>query len=170
MSRRAVSATASALFRSQLAVTRSRAVRFLPNLNHLPRSFATSARMGAPQVPTDYVSCSHPLGATMLRLAPQNACLYTSLQEADPEVFRLVENETYRQFSGLELIASENLTSAAVMEANGSCGWIRLIHRGKTNGPVFVVLTNKYSEGLPGARVRYKSTKDEVERTKTSRL
>ncbi|KAI9636421.1 serine hydroxymethyltransferase [Dioszegia hungarica] len=63
-----------------------------------------------------------------------NACLYTTLAEADPEVATLVEKETWRQFSGLELIASENLTSLAVMEANGS------------------MFTNKYSEGLPGAR------------------
>ncbi|WRT64789.1 uncharacterized protein IL334_001723 [Kwoniella shivajii] len=63
-----------------------------------------------------------------------NACLYTPLAEADPEVNKLIEQETWRQFSGLELIASENLTSLAVMEANGS------------------IFTNKYSEGLPGAR------------------
>ncbi|KAM0791028.1 Serine hydroxymethyltransferase 2 [Microbotryomycetes sp. NB124-2] len=63
-----------------------------------------------------------------------NACLYQSLGEADPEVQALVDRETYRQFRGLELIASENLTSLAVMEANGS------------------MFTNKYSEGLPGAR------------------
>jgi len=63
-----------------------------------------------------------------------NACLYQTLAEADPDVATLVEKETWRQFSGLELIASENLTSLAVMEANGS------------------MFTNKYSEGLPGAR------------------
>lgn len=63
-----------------------------------------------------------------------NKCLYTPLTEADPEVAKVIEDETWRQFSGLELIASENLTSLAVMEANGS------------------MLTNKYSEGLPGAR------------------
>ncbi len=63
-----------------------------------------------------------------------NKVLYQSLAEADPEVQQIIENETYRQFSGLELIASENLTSLATMEANGS------------------ILTNKYSEGLPGAR------------------
>lgn len=63
-----------------------------------------------------------------------NKCLYTPLAEADPEVAKIIEDETWRQFSGLELIASENLTSLAVMEANGS------------------MLTNKYSEGLPGAR------------------
>ncbi|KAJ3376242.1 Serine hydroxymethyltransferase, cytosolic [Allomyces arbusculus] len=63
-----------------------------------------------------------------------NACLNTSLEQEDPEMFRLVELEKYRQYSCLELIASENFTSQAVMEANGS------------------PLTNKYSEGLPGAR------------------
>jgi len=56
------------------------------------------------------------------------------LVEADPEVAELVEKEKNRQWRGLELIASENFTSQAVMEANGSA------------------FTNKYSEGLPGAR------------------
>ncbi|KAG8958387.1 Serine hydroxymethyltransferase, cytosolic [Tulasnella sp. 419] len=63
-----------------------------------------------------------------------NKTLYTPLAELDPEVQSLIDKETWRQFSGLELIASENLTSLAAMEANGS------------------ILTNKYSEGLPGAR------------------
>ncbi|PVU92899.1 hypothetical protein BB561_003545 [Smittium simulii] len=57
-----------------------------------------------------------------------------SLKQEDPELFNLIEHEKWRQFSSLELIASENFTSLAVMEANGS------------------ILTNKYSEGLPGAR------------------
>lgn len=52
----------------------------------------------------------------------------------DPVVQNIIDKETWRQFSGLELIASENLTSLAAMQANGS------------------ILTNKYSEGLPGAR------------------
>uniref|UniRef100_A0A2P2JCN8 glycine hydroxymethyltransferase n=1 Tax=Rhizophora mucronata TaxID=61149 RepID=A0A2P2JCN8_RHIMU len=56
------------------------------------------------------------------------------LNEADPEVRAIIENEKSRQFKSLELIASENFTSRAVMEAVGSC------------------LTNKYSEGLPGKR------------------
>merc|ERR1719411_592084 len=56
------------------------------------------------------------------------------LKEADPEVYELVKREEDRQRRGLELIASENFTSRAVMEAVGSC------------------LTNKYSEGLPGKR------------------
>ncbi|PPQ91320.1 hypothetical protein CVT25_005328 [Psilocybe cyanescens] len=54
--------------------------------------------------------------------------------EINPEVKNIINKETWRQFTGLELIASENLTSQATMEANGS------------------VLTNKYSEGLPNAR------------------
>lgn len=56
------------------------------------------------------------------------------LGEADPEVCDIVTKEKDRQFKSLELIASENFTSRAVMEAVGSC------------------LTNKYSEGLPGKR------------------
>ncbi|KAF8400966.1 hypothetical protein HHK36_014269 [Tetracentron sinense] len=56
------------------------------------------------------------------------------LSEADPEVRAIIDNEKQRQFKSLELIASENFTSRAVMEAVGSC------------------LTNKYSEGLPGKR------------------
>jgi glycine hydroxymethyltransferase len=56
------------------------------------------------------------------------------LKEADPEVFALVEEEKARQLRSIELIASENFTSRAVMECLGS------------------VLTNKYSEGQAGAR------------------
>src|SRR5881398_3080779 len=56
------------------------------------------------------------------------------LQQADPEVFAAVQGERRRQQFGLEMIASENYTSAAVMAAQGSC------------------LTNKYAEGYPGKR------------------
>lgn len=56
------------------------------------------------------------------------------LSEADPDVRAIIDKEKQRQFRSLELIASENFTSRAVMEAVGSC------------------LTNKYSEGLPGKR------------------
>lgn len=52
----------------------------------------------------------------------------------DTQVFDLIANEQHRQESGIELIASENFVSPAVMEAAGS------------------VLTNKYAEGLPGKR------------------
>lgn len=57
-----------------------------------------------------------------------------TLQEADPEVAGLLAAEENRQFSGLELIASENFTSRAVMDVLGTA------------------FTNKYSEGLPDAR------------------
>ena len=60
--------------------------------------------------------------------------LYKSLKEYDPEVFELIKQESERQVTGLEMIASENFTSRAVRECLGSC------------------LTNKYSEGYPGAR------------------
>ena len=63
-----------------------------------------------------------------------NSCLNTSLETEDYEIYSLVQKEKWRQFSCLEMIATENFTSQAVMEANGSA------------------LTNKYSEGLPGAR------------------
>jgi glycine hydroxymethyltransferase len=56
------------------------------------------------------------------------------LAEADPEIARLVRAETRRQAEGLELIASENFVSPAVLEATGS------------------PLTNKYAEGYPGKR------------------
>jgi glycine hydroxymethyltransferase len=56
------------------------------------------------------------------------------LKGADPEVWEAIEGERRRQQEGLELIASENYTSPAVLEAQGS------------------VLTNKYAEGYPGRR------------------
>lgn len=56
------------------------------------------------------------------------------LKSADSEVWGIIDKEWNRQFRGIELIASENFASSAVMEALGSC------------------MTNKYSEGLPGAR------------------
>jgi glycine hydroxymethyltransferase len=58
----------------------------------------------------------------------------TALNETDPEIARLIEREIERQSDGLELIASENFVSPAVMEAMGT------------------PLTNKYAEGLPGKR------------------
>ncbi len=56
------------------------------------------------------------------------------LSEVDPEIASLIQKETERQNSRLELIASENFTSEAVLEAAGS------------------VFTNKYAEGYPGKR------------------
>ena len=57
-----------------------------------------------------------------------------SLAEVDPEISAAIDQEAKRQFENIELIASENFTSRAVMEAQGS------------------VLTNKYAEGYPGRR------------------
>lgn len=57
-----------------------------------------------------------------------------SIQSNDPQVWAAIESEQQRQRQGLEMIASENYTSRAVMEATGS------------------VLTNKYAEGYPGRR------------------
>jgi len=57
-----------------------------------------------------------------------------NLKSADSEVFSAIQSEVHRQNSKLELIASENFVSAAVMEAMGSA------------------LTNKYAEGYPAKR------------------
>lgn len=58
----------------------------------------------------------------------------TALESSDPDVYNIIRKEYRRQVEGIELIASENFVSEAVLEALGSC------------------FTNKYSEGLPKAR------------------
>jgi glycine hydroxymethyltransferase len=60
--------------------------------------------------------------------------MYRPLHESDPQIAAAIDNETRRQHEGLELIASENFVSEAVLEAAGS------------------VFTNKYAEGYPGKR------------------
>ena len=60
--------------------------------------------------------------------------MYDSLEKFDPEIYDSIQKETKRQVDKLELIASENFVSKAVMEAQGS------------------VMTNKYAEGYPGKR------------------
>jgi glycine hydroxymethyltransferase len=60
--------------------------------------------------------------------------MYRPLYESDPQIAAAIDNETRRQHEGLELIASENFVSEAVLEAAGS------------------VFTNKYAEGYPGRR------------------
>ena len=75
-----------------------------------------------------------------------------SLQEIDPQVYQLIQDETKRQEFGLEMIPSENFVSEAVLEAMGS------------------VLTNKYAEGQP--RKRYYGgchVVDEVEEIASAR-
>jgi glycine hydroxymethyltransferase len=67
-------------------------------------------------------------------LKMNNSAMSRPLYEADPEIAAAIDNETRRQHEGLELIASENFVSEAVLEAAGS------------------VFTNKYAEGYPGKR------------------
>lgn len=64
----------------------------------------------------------------------KNSWMSRSLAEFDPEIANAIANEVRRQHEGLELIASENFVSMAVLEAAGS------------------VFTNKYAEGYPGKR------------------
>jgi glycine hydroxymethyltransferase len=63
-----------------------------------------------------------------------NKSMARPLSEADPDIYRLIRKEADRQHGQLELIASENFTSEAILEATGS------------------VFTNKYAEGYPGKR------------------
>ena len=58
----------------------------------------------------------------------------TSLQQSDPEIYRFIQLELERQANQLELIASENIVSPAILEAQGS------------------IFTNKYAEGYPNRR------------------
>src|SRR5262245_41909346 len=60
--------------------------------------------------------------------------MWRTLAESDPEIAKAIKDELHRQNSGLELIASENFVSRAILEAAGS------------------VFTNKYAEGYPGRR------------------
>jgi len=68
----------------------------------------------------------NPFATTLLSMS--------NLAEQDPEIAQIIEKEYNRQVNGLELIASENVVSKAVLEAVGS------------------ILTNKYAEGYPGKR------------------
>jgi glycine hydroxymethyltransferase len=75
------------------------------------------------------------LTASVATLAkPNDAFFSASLSETDPELFSAIGEELGRQQNQIELIASENIVSRAVLEAQGS------------------ILTNKYAEGYPGRR------------------
>ena len=65
---------------------------------------------------------------------PMPGFFTASLKERDPDLFKSIGEELHRQQDQIELIASENIVSRAVLEAQGS------------------VLTNKYAEGYPGRR------------------
>lgn len=60
--------------------------------------------------------------------------LHQNLWDQDPELMDMIKKEKQRQLRGLEMIASENFTSMAVLQCLSSC------------------LHNKYSEGMPGQR------------------
>src|SRR5512139_1324509 len=77
---------------------------------------------------SDHFHHLHPARGTMFNRATH------TVQAVDPEIFAAIQNEHRRQEQHIELIASENYTSPAVMAAQGS------------------QLTNKYAEGYPGKR------------------
>src|SRR5437588_5079010 len=74
------------------------------------------------------------MSATEAAAAKEDAFFFATLAEADPEIADVIAKELGRQRDEIELIASENIVSRAVLEAQGS------------------VLTNKYAEGYPGRR------------------
>lgn len=101
-------------------------------MNSMRTTLAPLARRAA----SSAHSTSAKSGAT-IRLSSSSsagAALNSRLPDVDPDLCRLIEQEKARQRSSLVLIASENFTSRAVLDALGS------------------VLSNKYSEGYPGAR------------------
>jgi glycine hydroxymethyltransferase len=79
-----------------------------------------------------------------------------SLADADPDIFKGIQGELHRQQTQIELIASENIVSRAVLEAQGS------------------VLTNKYAEGYPGRRYyggcEYVDVTEELARDRAKQL
>ncbi|KAI5723559.1 hypothetical protein M8J76_008042 [Diaphorina citri] len=83
-------------------------------------------------IPRRILQCSSVI-KTVERMS-SSTMLHGSLAQTDPELYSLIKKEKHRQINGIELIASENFTSLAVLECLGSC------------------LQNKYSEGLPGKR------------------
>src|SRR6202795_4377388 len=86
----------------------------------------------------------------------KNNHMSRSLLDVDPEIAASIDNEVRRQHEGLELIASENFVSEAVLEAMGS------------------VFTNKYAEGYPGKRYyggcEYADIVEDLARTRATRL
>ena len=79
-------------------------------------------------------ACTSPTNENPLHESPPPTPDDPHLCDADPDVWDLLQKEAARQRNGIELIASENFASRAVLQALGS------------------VMTNKYSEGRPGAR------------------
>ncbi len=94
----------------------------------------TAARIVDAFLATAFEGGRHERRVEKIETRDSGAASLASLSETDPEVFASIQLEAQRQFENIELIASENFTSKAVMEAQGSC------------------LTNKYAEGYPGKR------------------
>ncbi len=86
----------------------------------------------------------------------KNPAMSRPLYEVDPQIAAAIDNEVRRQHEGLELIASENFVSEAVLEAMGS------------------VFTNKYAEGYPGKRYyggcEFTDVVEELARTRAKQL
>eukprot|EP00804_Cyclotella_cryptica_P018527 CCRYP_004348-RA/>CCRYP_004348-RA protein AED:0.06 eAED:0.06 QI:34/1/1/1/1/1/2/413/541 len=113
------------------ALTRS--LSFLESTTIMLRSSLSTLRIAA--TATSSSLSSRPATAAIRSLASSaGSALNTPLADVDPTLLTLIEAEKARQRSSLVLIASENFTSKAVLQALGS------------------VLSNKYSEGYPGAR------------------
>ena len=86
----------------------------------------------------------------------QNPFFSETLSERDPEVFDSIRGEKHRQQNQIELIASENIVSGAVLEAQGS------------------IMTNKYAEGYPDRRYyggcKYVDVAEQLARERAKRL
>ena len=115
----------------------ARTTRQHNNANVLCLGAVNVAPNQAPAIVDAFLTAEFEGGRHAARVEKIEACSFKggrSLGDVDGAVFQAIEEEHKRQFEGIELIASENFTSRAVMEAQGSC------------------LTNKYAEGYPGRR------------------
>ncbi len=109
---------------------------------HLVREFSKGARNVPDPIGLGkraYIECRDSIKSALVDLLeiikqPTPMSESTALSSTDPAIADAIRKERHRQFEHVELIASENFTSQAVMEAQGSC------------------LTNKYAEGYPGKR------------------
>jgi glycine hydroxymethyltransferase len=107
------------------------------NVLCLAANHVSSAQLGRivdAFIGTEFEGGRHGHRVEMLDQIGQKHSGIDSISKVDPEVFAAIQAESRRQFENIELIASENFTSRAVMEAQGSC------------------LTNKYAEGYPQKR------------------
>jgi glycine/serine hydroxymethyltransferase len=103
-------------------------------LKEILEAWMNTAFVGKSHEPRLYSPMDPKLPTTPAASQPPALVAKPDLAEADPEIFHAVRDEYTRQHDNIELIASENFTSRAVMEAQGSC------------------LTNKYAEGYPRRR------------------